>query len=268
MLSHFKLGGKPFQPSDKDLHFKAYLSPNLDQLLEASQAPGALNWFKIPTITGDMPTPNRDALHNDAHGNCVYAGMANGTMQVAQRVGRALIITGDEVDAAYADTGFDPVTGAGDNGTDPTQALTDWTRKDIFGTRCDAFCVVDHTSRDEVLLALFLGGWLLGTYGLPISAQNQVDANGNPDWRVDPQRESENGVGSWGYHAMAEHAARLAQGTTWGLNAHWDDPWRSRYCSVLHLALLRDWQMPNGRAPNGFEYQALLSDARARGARQ
>ena len=115
----------------------------------------------------------------------------------------------------------------------------------LFGTR------EDHAGR---LLAVAQG------------SVDQVDAGGNPDWKVDPLRAAENGVGSWGWHAIAEHAARISQGTTWGLNAHWTDPWQSKYCSVLHMALLRDWRLSTGRAPNGFEYQQLLSDAHARGA--
>lgn len=268
-LSHLKLGSLPFTPSPKDLHFKAYLPPRLDELIDAAMAPGAINWHKVPTVLGDMPTPNRDPLHNDYRGNCVLAAEANGAMQVSQMVGAPRVITGDEVDAAYADLvpGFNPVTGEGDIGAYPRDALTAWTRKDIFGTRCLAHCLVDPTKPQEVLLALFLGGWLLGAYGLPKSAQGQVDENGNPDWHINPELpDADNARGSWGNHAMCEHADRLPQFTTWGMNAHATTGWRVRYVLELHMAILRDWRLPNGRAPNGFEFGQLVSDARARGA--
>jgi hypothetical protein len=268
MLSQLKLGALPFQPNPKDLHFQAYLAPRADQLIEAAMAPGAINWHKVPTATGVLPTPNRDPLHNDVHGNCVRAGMANGAMLVSQMVGQPRIITGEEVDASYADgTDFDPVTGANDDGEYPVDALTDWTRKDIYGTRCRAHCLVDANNPEEVLLAMFLGGWLLGAYDLPLSAQNQVDAAGNPDWRVDPTRTAaENERRGWGGHAFCEHAANMPQNTTWGLHGHFTDNWRRAYVSSLHLVLLRDWRLANGRAPNGFDFEQLLSDARARGA--
>lgn len=267
-LSRFKLGSLPFFPKAKDLHFNAYLPPKLDQLIEAAMAPGALNWQHVPTATGDMPTPNRDPLNNHIHGNCILAGMANLAMRVSQLVGQPRIITGAEVDAAYTDlTGFDPNDPSTDNGAYPTDALTGWTRKDIYGTRCRAFCRVDWTNMEEVLLAAFLGGGLYACYNLPISAQNQVDADGNPDWRIDPTRtEEENAPRGWGGHCIDNHAVRLRQGTTWGLNGHATEEWCQRYTSSLHMVLLRDWRMPNGRAPNGFAFEQLLSDARARGA--
>lgn len=270
MLAHLKLGALPFTPKPTDLHFKAYLAPGHDQLLDAALAPGALNWHKVPTATGDLPTPNRDPLGNIDYGDCVYAGMATGAMLVSQMVGQPRIITTREVLAAYGEgTGFDPATGEGDNGAYPIKALTDWTKKDIFGTRCQAHCLVDAQNPEEVLMALFLGGWLLGAYDMPISAQDQVDAAGNPDWRVDPRRtEAENKRRGWGGHAFCEHAAKMPQNTTWGMGGHFTDHWRQAYVSSLHLAILRDWRLPSGRAPNGFAFEQLLSDARARGAQE
>ena len=267
MLSHLKLGANPSPPKPQDLHFKAYLGPGADQLIEEAMAPGALNWQKVPTPSGDLPKPNRNALGNIEYGDCIYVGMANLAMRVSQLVGAPRIITTDEVLAAYADTGFDPVTGENDNGAYPTEALTAWTRKDIFGTRCRAFCRVDPNNIEEVLLAAFLGGGLYACYDLPISAQNQVDADGNPNWRIDPTRSAkDNEPRGWGGHCIDQHAVRLRQGTTWGMNHHATEEWCKRYTSSLHLVLLRDWRLANGRAPNGFEFEQLLSDARARGA--
>lgn len=268
-LAHLPLGAKPFTPKPTDLAFAAYLGPGADQLIDAALAPAAMNWHKVTTATGDMPTPNRDPLNNHIHGNCVLATGANGAMFVSQMAGAPRIITGAEVDAAYKDIepDFDPVTGAGDHGTYPVKFLTRWTQKDYFGTRCRAFCKVDESKPDEVALALFLAGWLFAAYDLPLSAQDQVDSEGNPDWRVDPNRSTEdNERRGWGGHAYAEHALRLRQGTTWGLNSHATEEWCRAYTSSLHMALLRDWRLANGRAPNGFDFEQLLSDARARGA--
>jgi len=269
MLAHLKLGALPFQPKPTDLAFKAYLAPGHDQLIDAAMSPAALNWHKVPTASGDMPTPNRDPLNNNIHGNCVLATGANGAMQVSQMVGAPRIITGAEVDAAYADLepGFDPVTGTGDNGTYPVKFLTKWSKQDYFGTRVLAFARVDETKPEEVALAMFLAGWLFAAYDLPLSAQDQVDANGNPDWRVDPNRSAkDNERRGWGGHAECEHAVRMRQGTTWGLNSHATEEWCQQYTSSLHLVLLRDWRLPSGRAPNGFAYEQLLVDAQARGA--
>lgn len=269
MLAHLQLGALPFQPKPTDLAFKAYLGPGIDQLIEQAMAPAAFNWHKVPNLNGDFPTPNRDPLNNDVHGNCVLATGANGAMFVSQMAGAPRIITGAEVDAAYheIEPGFDPVTGEGDTGTYPVKFLTAWTKKDFFGTRCRAFCTVDANNPQEVALAMFLAGWLFAAYDLPISAQDQVDKDGNPDWRVDPNRSArDNEPRGWGGHAYFEHACGMRQGTTWGLNSHATEEWCQRYTSSLHMAILRDWELANGRAPNGFEFEQLLSDARARGA--
>jgi hypothetical protein len=61
---------------------------------------------------------------NDTWGDCFWAGAGHsfGAMSVYAGWQEALF-SDDAILAGYASTGFDPATGAGDNGTDPAQGL-------------------------------------------------------------------------------------------------------------------------------------------------
>jgi hypothetical protein len=255
-LSKLALGRLPFFPKAKDLRLAAYLDPEYGAKIAAQEAPAALNWRKVATPAGDLPAPDTDPLGNDSIGDCVYAAPAHFAMLIGQLTGRPIQITRGQVVDAYARaTGFNPATGSGDNGAY------------IRGTQLDAFVCVDPNDADEVALALFLGGGLIGGYDLPLASRDQVDEQGNPEWCVPPGGWPEGqGPGTWGGHAVAEHADRLLQLNTWGLNAHATTGWRTTCCGELWMPLLKGWRLGNGRAPNGFAYDDLLSDARSRGA--
>jgi hypothetical protein len=231
-------------------------------------APGALNWRKVQNAAGEVPSPDTDALGNDSIGDCVYAAPAHFAMLVGQLTGRPISISrGQVVDAYAAATGFNPTTGSGDNGAYTRDMLDEWRTVGLYGTQLDAYCSVDYRNPDEVLLALFFAGGLVGGYELPIASQGQVDEQGNPDWSIPPGGwPSGQGPGTWGGHCIAEHATQMGQANSWGLNTHFTGGWRQACCGELWMPLLKGWQLGNGRAPNGFAYDDLLSDARARGA--
>ena len=142
-----------------------------------------------------------------------------------------------------------------------------WLKEGLFGTKLDAYCAVDKSNPDEVALAVWLGCGMIGGYDLPLESQGQVDEQGRQLWYV-PEGgwAAGKGPGSWGGHAMYGRGTSpgMDDYNSWGEDTAATEGWRYECCSELYLPLVREWNLGNGRAPNGFSYEDLLSDVRAR----
>src|SRR5271157_6659648 len=163
------LGKRPHIPKASDLKLAKYLDKAT--LIDVAMAPLNLDWAAFPTVNGDLPTPDTDALGNDRAGNCVLAGPGHMVNLIGKQVGRAdLVVTADMALAAYAKyTGYDPVTGSNDNGWCVRDMLAAWQKDGLYGTKCLGYALVDATNRDEVALASWLGLGLIGGYALPLA---------------------------------------------------------------------------------------------------
>ena len=253
------LGKLPFVVAHRDLLLKNYRdSPTL---IEAAQVPGALDGGVFPTPDGTDPAPDTDPLGNNKAGNCVYAAPGHMVKLVGQLVGAPTIITADMALAAYAeDTGYDPVTGANDNGANVRDMLNRWRQRGLYGSTIVAYCAVNWNDADEVAIATWLCGGVIGGYNLPQSIWAQ-----DPDWYV-PEPLTPDDEQIIGGHCIFWHGTSpgLDNGTSWGEDTSATPPWRRRYCEELWAPMLGLWIMKNGRAPNGFSYADLLADVQAR----
>jgi len=82
---------------------------------------GVTDWSSVPPLI--------DPLGNDAHGCCCYAAKWTwARIKHAARYGRVASVDASSVLQDYAHTGFDPVTGANDNGTDPNDMMLTWAK--------------------------------------------------------------------------------------------------------------------------------------------
>ena len=201
---------------------------------------------------------------NDVYGDCVWAMSANYIILATVHTGSIVIPTLEQVLQGYSDvTGFDPTTGANDNGTNMTDALDYLRTTGLAGHKILAWAQVDPTNLlHRKLGAQIFGATLVGVQ-LPNSAEEQFN-NGQP-WEVVPSN-----AGIAGGHAIL----RLGYGSlgddyaTW---AKWDQKssadWSSHYVDEEYILVSEMWlDQATGKTPGGLNLDALWADIKLLGA--
>jgi hypothetical protein len=160
------------------------------------------------------------------------------------------------IKAYSAITGYDPKTGANDNGAVETDVLNYWRKEGIANHKIAAYAALEPRNHNHVQEAVYLfGGCYIGL-SLPVSAQAQNI------WSVPPGGAVGHGApGSWGGHAVpvvAYNASGLTVVTwgqlkkmTWGF---WD-----AYCEESYAIISQDF-LKKGKTPAGFDLAALETD--------
>jgi hypothetical protein len=196
-------------------------------------------------------------LGNDRVGNCAEAAVLHIAMA------QTAIVTGSPVAFADVDalelyaavTGFDPATGAGDNGTDLRTLLGFLMQNGYKDVKLLGYCIVNHRDDAEVLAAQTLFGPLLRGINLPRSAENQTDV-GQP-WDLVP----------WspiiGGHAIASAARGSAGGIeiTWGQEQDATDRFQETETDELYAPISPLWLNAKGFSPTGANVDALIAAA-------
>jgi hypothetical protein len=259
------LGRIPDTHRSTDLALKNYL--DLPTLLGSQDVPAAPNWHAMARALN--PTwSDTDALGNDRAGCCVYSapGHLLNLVDALTASGRPPVTESDVI-AAYAQhTGYDPVTGANDGGEYIRAMIDIWAGAGLYSSKLAAFCAVDRTNAAEMAIAAWLGPGLIGGYDLPIVAQSQTDSEGRQLWAVPAGGwPAGQGPGTWGGHCIHQHGvSEIDRGNSWGEGTHWSRDWHLACCSELWLCIPDRWQFATGRAPNGFAFDDLIADTKAR----
>ena len=220
--------------------------------------PTSADWFaKCP--------PDGTDLGNDQYGDCVPVAELK-TIQI-RRANAWDDQWAPDTNMALALysilTGFDPVTGQPDNGTDTLKAMTYWV---VQGIQIDTqnldvvrWTQIDPSSDRDVALAIALTGPVQVTLNLPVAAQDvslwsQAPGSG-PDWQA----------GSWGCHRVAVGAfnGRTRVCRTWGNDVAMHPDFWSRYVVAVDATLSREWFDATGLSPAGLDWDALSADMAA-----
>jgi hypothetical protein len=170
-----------------------------------------------------------------------------------------------QIVAAYsAITGYNPATGANDNGAQELDVLNYWRQQGIAGHQIQAFMALEPANHTHVMDAVWIfGGCYIGL-ALPKSAQAQT--SNKQAWSVPPQGTGGDGApGSWGGHAVpvVAYDARSLTVVTWGgLQAMTWGFWAA-YCDEAYAILSPDYLEQKGGqtvAPSGFNLAQLQAD--------
>lgn len=160
-----KLGRLPYNPQhprNTPLKLGAYLTSVLPQPHEK-----VFREYAVPRNAWSM-------YGNDQYGDCVWAAAANLFILGSAHTGVLDIPTLGEVLGAYsAVTGFNPTTGANDNGTNMTDALAYLQDTGLGGRKILGWVAIDFKNREHRNLGVDLFGATYVGVNLPESAQDE-----------------------------------------------------------------------------------------------
>lgn len=246
--SGMKLGKLAVKRDDRTFRLAAYAT--------------AKRWRSPVKIDWSTKVPGWPMMGNDRYGDCVFATIGHLIEEwTAQANPPSIVLSDEQILAAYgAVTGFDPRTGANDNGANELDALNWWRQTGIVGHKIRAYVALDVKRKDEVRYAVAEFGGAFTGINLPISAQRQAV------WDVVPGGGADTAPGSWGGHAVP-YVAYNAVGpvcVTWGQLKQITWAFHFAYCEEAYAVLSPDWfPKGSGRSPGGFDEVRLERDLAA-----
>jgi hypothetical protein len=244
-----KLGKHPVRHDPRTLLMASYLTTALPA------APATFDVSKKVHSWGMM--------ENDQIGDCTCAAAGHLLMEWTENAkGKMFTPTDKQIVAAYsAITGYDPTTGANDNGAQELDVLNYWRQTGIAGHKISAYMALEPANHTHVMDSVYIfGGCYIGVQ-LPKTAQAQTQ-NHQP-WSVPPSGTTGDGApGSWGGHAIpvVAYDSRGVTVVTWGaLQTMTWEFWKA-YCDEAYAILSSDYLSGKNQTPQGFNLAQLQED--------
>jgi hypothetical protein len=225
-------------------------------------------------VTPTLPTPPASfdlttkvhawgMMDNDQLGDCTCAAAGHLIMEWTANAGKKMVTPTDkQIVAAYsAVTGYNPATGANDNGAVEIDVLNYWRQTGIAGHKIGAYMSLEPANHTHVMDSVFIfGGCYIGVQ-LPTSAKAQTQ-NHQP-WSVPPGGPTGDGQpGSWGGHAIpvVAYDARGVTVVTWGALQTMTWSFWETYCEEAYAILSTDYLSGKKVTPQGFNLKQLQAD--------
>lgn len=240
-MSDFKLGRLPADPTTPKLKLASFLSStgiaypeNRDWLSKVSSWPMYLN---------------------DRLGDCTCATVGH-LVQVFNRYGQntdVRVSDSDVLRAYEAVSGYNPATGANDDGAVVQDVLSYWRKTGVGGHKILAFAQVDFKNADELRSAMNIFGNIYLGIDFPNTAMDQFD-NDEP-WDVVYGAHSEGGHAiNAGYYDVSDNMWKVV---TWGKVQPMTQAFFDKYVEEAWVVISQEWLDANGSNPDGIEMQAL-----------
>jgi len=202
-------------------------------------------------------------MENDQIGDCTCAAAGHLIMEWTANAGKKTVTPSNkQIVAAYsAITGYNPTTGANDNGAVEIDVLNYWRQTGIAGHKILAYMAVEPSNHNHIMDAVYIfEGCYIGVQ-LPVSAQAQVQ-NHQP-WSVPPGGPTGDGKpGSWGGHAVpvVAYDTRGLTVVTWGALQTMTWSFWDTYCDEGYAIISHDYLSKKKISPEGFNMQQLQAD--------
>jgi hypothetical protein len=248
-----KLGKQSPRHDPRTLLFATYATPALPA------PPPSLD------LTTKMKAP-WGMMDNAQVGDCTCAAAGHLMMEWTSNAQSKIFTPSDaQIIAAYsAVTGYNPKTGANDNGAQEIDVLNYWRQTGIAGHKIQAFLALEPSNDTHIMDGTWIfGGCYIGL-ALPKSAQAQT--SNKQIWSVPPGGTGGDGApGSWGGHAVpvVAYDSRSLTVVTWGALQTMTWGFWAAYCDEAYAILSPDFlEQKKGQpvTPDGFNVQQLLAD--------
>jgi hypothetical protein len=262
-ISHkIKLGKKGVRHDDRTLRFEDYLIHT-----RMPHPPPAKHWSQVVKGPWGM-------MKNDVAGCCTISAAGHAALLWSSAAGKPKVIPDPEIIKAYTRVtaaendgrGYDPATGANDNGCYELDVLNDWRQNGVGGDKLGAFAALEPKNYDHVKDSISIFALTYIGLALPLSAQAQTDAG--KVWSVPTYGTARDGApGGWGGHAVpvVDFDRFGLVCVTWGqLQRMTWNFWRA-YCDEAYCLISQDFFSGNLSA-SGFNLQAMTDDLRQIGA--
>ena len=213
-------------------------------------------------LTKKMPA-DWGMMANDQIGDCTCAAAGHLIMEWTENSGKKMVTPTDkQIIAAYsAITGYNPTTGANDNGANETDVLNYWRQTGIANDKIGAYVSLEPSNHTHIMDSVYIfEGCYIGL-SLPTSAQAQTQ-NHQP-WSVPPGGPTGDGKpGSWGGHAVpvVAYDSRSLTVVTWGALQTMTWGFWAAYCEEAYAILSLDYLNGKKEAPQGFNLKQLQAD--------
>lgn len=239
---NLRLGKQPPRHDDRTLRLARYL--------DDSTLPTPPDTLDLTGGRGTWPMALNDRL-----GCCTCATASHMVEQWTAQAGSPTDVPDDAVLAAYeAVSGYNPQTGANDNGAVELDVLNFWRQTGVAGHQIGAFAAVNLTP-DAVRRAC----WLFE--GLYVGVQLPVTAQGQDVWDVVPNAGSAAYPGSWGGHAIniSGYDNDGVTVITWGALKRATWTWLAAYLDEAYAIISADY-LHAGQSPTGLDLEHLTAD--------
>lgn len=192
-------------------------------------------------------------MANDRMGNCTCASAGHMVQSWTANESSQVILPDSDIIKAYsAVSGYNPKTGANDNGAVLMDVLKLWRNKGIGGHKVKAFVSINPRNHDHIKLAIDLFGGVYMAVGLPLSAQ------GKTSWDSPANTTGRNRPRSWGGHAIPSvtYNSRYCPVITWGMEIDMTWDFWDAYGEECYAIISTDW-ITDGQSPSGFDMNRL-----------
>lgn len=241
--------GKLFKVEDpRTLQLAAYL--------DAAVLPKVASGYDWTSLVKTWPM-----YLNDSIGDCTVAEMGHQTQLWSAAGGAPVLATDAQVMSTYEVlSGYDPTTGANDNGAAILDVLKLWTKVGFAGNKVGAFVEVNPDDLHEMAVANYLFGGIDIGLQMPVAAQAMNGRWTNPpaDFATDPNWQP----GGWGGHCvlvLATDAKGNMKCVSWGQVFVIEAGFRDAYMDEAYAIFSPDF-LRNGKDLAGFNKAQLLAD--------
>ena len=238
-------------------------------MLGAFLAPGTVLPAPPPNIDWGVKAQDKYILgHNDAYGDCVAVASLNACIDHASNTNDPYSLTDDDAVKVYSAVGgFDPATGANDNGLQPIDMLKWWAKNPINGISLLAYAQVDQTNITQVRQTVSIFGGAFTALALPKTAQRQVGSL----WDVAPFWMPGRTAGSWGLHMVWADSYDASQAAparynceTWKTRQPITEAFLKKYGLEIWAIVTDLWlDAQDKKSPGGLDLSGLLAASAA-----
>lgn len=248
-----KLGKLDYRHDDRTLQLAHYVQ--VDTVLSA--VPAAHQWSKTVSRWPEYL--------NDQLGDCTCAEVGHAVQLFTALDGREIDVADNDVLKLYEQvSGYNPATGANDNGAVILDVMNAWRKTGIAGHKIGAFAEVDISHDPLLKAAIFLFAGVSVGMALPLELQAIAD-NPSVTWNRPRNLTGKNAPGSWGGHCVLivdyDHYGLTI--VTWGRLQRISWGFWHAYADEAWAAIPVEWLTGKVPAPIGVNMPALEADLKA-----